>query len=188
MTSYNKIVIENLFYYKFCVYAMLVLCSNTTTFFAKQFWNMVNFPENTRFYSCFYLTWCHNDVIRQKFWYQKLRNQISNKPMKILWIVVKWFSEYFRKTEKTRQGLNSNSPHTLYDVTINPQMMKSETRRSQLPIWCKTLTKQRFITSQISEKQKNHFFKKCTFWRRSHDVIMTSQSKNFDAKSCAENF
>ena len=86
--------------YKFCVYAMLVLCSNTTTFFAKQFWNMVNFPENTRFYSCFYLTWCHNDVIRQKFWYQKLRNQISNKPMKILWKVVKRFSEYFRKTEK----------------------------------------------------------------------------------------
>ena len=151
MTSYNKIVIENLFYYKFCVYAMLVLCSNTTTFFAKQFWNMVNFPENTRFYSCFYLTWCHNDVIRQKFWYQKLRNQISNKPMK---------DRKTRKTEKTRKGVNSNSPHTLYDVTINPQMMKSETRRSQLPIWCKTLTKQRFITSQISEKQKKSIFLK----------------------------
>ena len=101
ITSYNKIVIAKIFYYKFCVWKMLDSCMAATIFFAKKFWIMVNFPQKYAFYSWFYLTWRHTDVIKEKFCCQNLSNQISHKTMKIPWIVVKWFSKYFRKTEKS---------------------------------------------------------------------------------------
>ena len=66
ITSYNKIVIAKIFYYKFCVWKMLDSCMAATIFFAKKFWIMVNFSQKNAFYSCFYLTWRHNDVIMQK--------------------------------------------------------------------------------------------------------------------------